>query len=116
MKREYFCYCTAPDGKVVFARDVHSDVQLFDADRALREAIQRGGLKAKIGHSSNERDVYICYWTRKDGVVDFARNVEKDVQLFSKDSAESGVSIHGCLIAKVGFIGIDKDGMPLSAK
>jgi hypothetical protein len=116
MKREYFCYGTATDGTVIFARDVNNEVQLFDAERIQRETQQRACLSDKLGHNVKEDFMYICYWSRKDGKVDFARNIHKDVQLFSKTEAESGAKNGGCLITKVGFIGIGKDGMPLETK
>jgi hypothetical protein len=115
MKREYFCYGTSTDGTVLFVKDIDGNVQLFDEDRLSREVEQRGCLSAKIGHSPLDKDQFICYWTKRDGAVEFALNINKNVQLFSKLDAEASKKIHGCMIAQIGFTGIMKDGTPASA-
>ena len=94
-------------------KDVDGCVQLFSAERVKGEVERRQCLSAKVGHNTITGDVFICYWSRKDGSVDFARNINKDVQLFSRPEAVSGIANSQCLVVQVGFIGIDKNGMPL---
>lgn len=56
---------------------------------------------------------YILYWTGRDGKVEFARDVDKNVQLFDETRAKAEVERRTCFAARVGFIGASEEGVPL---
>jgi len=53
---------------------------------------------------------YILYWhTNPTGEVEFARGVDGNVQLFNHVEAAGYESRKECLVAKVSFIGVNKE-------